>query len=65
MGTSCPVKELEMEPEMLRSFADYRMLVYAIVLIVVMIVTNGSGVKQLVSRIRGKFGSKKGAGANE
>ena len=28
-------------PELLRSFNDYRMLVYAIVLIVVMLVTNG------------------------
>ena len=64
-GSIIAAAVLTVLPEMLRSFADYRMLVYAIVLIVVMIVTNGSGVKQLVSRIRGKFGSKKGAGANE
>jgi branched-chain amino acid transport system permease protein len=38
-------------PEALRSFSDYRMLVYAIVLILVMIVTNNPTAKQLVSKI--------------
>ncbi|MGM9537227.1 MAG: branched-chain amino acid ABC transporter permease [Candidatus Onthomonas sp.] len=64
-GSMIAAAVLTVLPELLRSFADYRMLVYAIVLILVMIVTNGSGAKQLVSRIRGKFGSKKGVGANE
>lgn len=52
-------------PELLRSFADYRMLAYAIVLIVVMIVTNSSGVKQLSDRVKVRFGQKKGAQTHE
>ena len=39
-------------PEALRGFATYRMLVYAIVLIAVMLLTNSSGTKLLVSRIK-------------
>lgn len=38
-------------PEKLRAFSDYRMLAYAIVLIVVMIATNSQSVKNLISRI--------------
>lgn len=64
-GSIIAAAVLTVLPELLRSFADYRMLVYAIVLIVVMVVTNSTGAKQLLSRIRGKIGSKKGAGANE
>ena len=39
-------------PEALRGFATYRMLVYAIVLIAVMLLTNSSGTKLLISRIK-------------
>ncbi len=42
---------LTLLPEMLRSFADYRMLVYAIVLILVMLGTNSPQVKQLLAKI--------------
>lgn len=38
-------------PEALREFADYRMLVYAIVLILVMLLTNNKQVKGLFGRI--------------
>lgn len=38
-------------PEALRGFADYRMLVYAVVLILVMLATNSSQVKDLFGRI--------------
>lgn len=38
-------------PEMLRQFQDFRMLVYAIVLILVMILTNNRKAKDAVSRI--------------
>lgn len=38
-------------PELLRAFADYRMLVYAIVLILVMLATNNPFLKNLVSGI--------------
>ncbi len=38
-------------PEALREFADYRMLIYAIVLILVMLATNNDQLKALVGRI--------------
>ena len=38
-------------PELLRSVGDYRMLVYAIALIVVMLVTNNPRAKALFSRL--------------
>ena len=45
----------------MRGLADYRMLVYAIILILVMLVTNNDGLKALVGRIIPK---RKGAAAN-
>ncbi|MCL2060446.1 MAG: branched-chain amino acid ABC transporter permease [Oscillospiraceae bacterium] len=48
-------------PELLRQFNDYRMLVYAIVLILVMLATNNSTVRSWFSRLRAKIGT--GAGA--
>ena len=39
-------------PEVLRAFSDYRMLVYAIVLILVMLATNSPILMNLVARIR-------------
>ena len=36
-----------MLPELLRAFNDYRMLIYAIVLILVMLTTNNARFKQL------------------
>ncbi len=41
-------------PEVLRQFSDYRMLVYAIVLILVMICTNDPKIHALISRIKPK-----------
>ena len=38
-------------PELLRAFSDYRMLIYAIVLILVMLATNSPQVRQLIDRI--------------
>jgi branched-chain amino acid transport system permease protein len=38
-------------PEALRSFSDYRMLAYAIVLILVMLATNNPKAKSLVAKI--------------
>ena len=46
-------------PEALRGFATYRMLVYAIVLIVVMLFTNASGTKILIDNIKARFGGNK------
>lgn len=42
-------------PEMLRQFNDYRMLVYAIVLILVMLATNNPTLKVFFSNLRRKF----------
>ena len=41
-------------PEALRSFADYRMLMYAIVLIIVMLATNSTKVKELAEKLRSR-----------
>ncbi len=41
-------------PEALREFRDYRMLLYAIVLILVMLVTNSPQVKAILGHIKGK-----------
>lgn len=38
-------------PEVLRAFADYRMLIYAIVLILVMLATNNSTIKSFFARV--------------
>ncbi len=45
-------------PELLRQFQDYRMLVYAIVLILVMIITNNSKAKAFIGSITGRFTKK-------
>ena len=39
-------------PELLRKFSDYRMLVYAIVLILVMLATNSPRLKQMLEKLR-------------
>lgn len=49
-------------PEALREFQDYRMLVYAIVLILVMLATNNPKVKSMIARI---IPRKKGDEVNE
>ena len=46
-------------PEALRSFATYRMLVYAIVLIVVMLATNASSTKIMIDRLKARLGGNK------
>ena len=38
-------------PEALREFADYRMLVYAVVLILVMLITNNKQIKNLLGKV--------------
>ena len=52
-------------PELLRAFNDYRMLIYAIVLILVMLVSNNARFKQLseslVEKIKGKKSEEGGA----
>ena len=57
-GTIIATTLLYMLPELLRGMADYRMLIYAIVLIFVMIITNSEKAKQmresLIYKLRGK-----------
>lgn len=51
-GSIIAAAALTVLPELLRQFADYRMLVYAIVLILVMIFTNNPVYKAFFARIR-------------
>ena len=53
-GSIIAATVLTILPEVLRAFSDYRMLVYAIVLIVVMLATNSPLLRNLVERIRPK-----------
>ncbi len=50
---------LYMLPELLRGMADYRMLIYAIVLIAVMLITNSDKAKIFIEKITYKIKSKK------
>ena len=53
-GSIIAATVLTILPEVLRAFSDYRMLAYAIVLIVVMLATNSPLLMNLVERIRPK-----------
>jgi len=55
LGSIIAAAALTILPEALREFATYRMLVYAIVLILVMLTTNNPAIKNIVSRITGVF----------
>lgn len=59
-GTVIATTVLVMLPEMLRFLSSYRMLVYAIVLIVMMIITNNEKVLSATESFRRKM-KKKGA----
>ena len=54
-GTIVATTVLYVLPEMLRSLQDYRMLIYAIVLIVVMQLTNSAKLKQHVEKLSKKL----------
>jgi len=58
-GTMISTTVLYILPELLRSLRDYRMLIYAVVLIVVMQVTNSARVRELVNRISSKVFKKR------
>ncbi len=62
-GTIISTTLLYMLPEMLRGLADYRMLIYAVVLIAVMLFTNSDGAKRFREKIA--YTLKKGATKNE
>ena len=50
-GSVIAATVLTILPELLRAFSDYRMLVYAIVLILVMLLTNSPILSNLVGRL--------------
>ena len=54
---------LQALPELMRGFANYRMLLYAIVLILVMLITNNPTTSRIISEYKGKlkFGRKEKA----
>ena len=58
-GSIIAATVLTVLPEMLREFSEYRMLVYAIVLIVMMIATNNATVKNALDGFARKFSFKK------
>ena len=59
-GTILATTVLYVLPELMRSLRDYRMLIYAIVLIVVMQITNSARIRQMIGKLSKKF-FKKGA----
>ncbi len=61
-GSVIAAAVIKLLPELLRGFANYRMLVYAVILVLVMIATNNPEIKNLVYKIIPK---KKGAGIDE
>ena len=52
LGSIIAATLLTVLPELLRAFSDYRMLVYAIVLILVMLTTNNPTLKSLTARFK-------------
>ena len=58
LGSMVAAAVLVVLPEMLRAFSDYRMLVYAIVLVLVMILTNNQNAKTIFRNIKLKFSRK-------
>ena len=68
-GSIIAAAVLTVLPEVLRSFSDYRMLVYAIVLIVMMLATNNQTLKNWMEMVTAKLGNvsskeEEGSGAN-
>ncbi len=58
LGSIIAAATLTVLPEMLRQFADYRMLVYAIVLILVMLATNNPKLKSFFGGLKEKITGK-------
>ncbi len=59
-GSIIAAAALTILPELLRQFSDYRMLVYSIVLILVMLVTNNPANKTFFSRLRSRIAGRQG-----
>ena len=65
VGSIVATTILYMLPEILREFADYRMLLYAIVLIIVMIAINSEKAIQFRDSVMAKLSSKKRKSQND
>ncbi len=67
LGSIIAAAALTILPEALRGFADYRMLMYAIILIAVMLVSNNAKVKDILKNLAEKRAAKamKGGAAHE
>ena len=59
LGSILSATVLTILPELLRAFSDYRMLVYAIVLILVMQATNNPTMKRFFGSVREKLTPKR------
>ena len=57
-GSIVAAVALTILPEALRQFSDYRMLVYAVVLILVMIVSNNDAIRGAVGRLKARLTSR-------
>lgn len=57
-GSIIAAAVLTVLPELLRQFQDYRMLVYAIVLILVMLITNNAQARAILKRVTSRFSRK-------
>lgn len=64
-GSVIAAAALTVLPELLREFSNYRMLVYAIILILVMLVTNNPTIKNLFSDVRDRLKGRGEAIRNE
>ncbi len=61
-GTIIATVILVLLPELLRSMQDYRMLIYAVVLIVIMLLTNNENMKTRIKKLQNSFAHKNKGG---
>ena len=59
LGAIISATVLTILPEMLRDFADYRMLIYAVLLIAMMLITNTPTTRAFFNNLKGLFSRKK------
>ena len=57
-GTIISTIVLYLLPELLRGLADYRMLIYAVILILIMLITNNKKINVFVSQVKDKIAEK-------
>ena len=54
-GTIISTTALVLIPELLRSIADYRLIIYSVILIATMLITNNEKIKKIVDDLKNKF----------